>query len=88
MWAKVAGNAYYILGQQYIAADLNMLKNATAPAGVQAAFSHSTGLFQTYIPAQVGALKGSNAVRQDFITQAGILGDYNTGASGPGHCGG
>jgi hypothetical protein len=45
-------------------------------------------LFQNPLntPFTIGALKGNNALRTQFITLAGILGAYNTGTIGPGHC--
>lgn len=82
------GNAYYILAHQYIAAKLNMLDGAAVPAEVQTAFDGATALFGTYTPAQIAALKGKagNEVRAQFISLAGILGSYNEGDLGPGHC--
>lgn len=80
-----AGNAYYILSFHYIAAKLNQLNGADF-SSAQAAFDEATVLFQTYTPAQIAALKGSNALRQKFISLAGILGSYNEGYIGPGHC--
>lgn len=81
-----AGNAYYILSQQYMAARLNVLSGASVPAAVGTAIATSTTLFNTYTPAQIGALKGNSALRAQFIALAGVLGDYNTGVTGPGHC--
>jgi hypothetical protein len=81
--APKEGNAYYILAHQYIAAELN---NAYMPTEVQNALDTATTLFETYTPAEIGALKGSNLLRQEFIELAGILGDYNEGLIGPGHC--
>jgi hypothetical protein len=31
-------------------------------------------------------LKGHDALRQQFISLAGVLGAYNEGITGPGHC--
>lgn len=85
LWTSPRGNAYYNLSFHYIAAKLNFL-NGADPSAAQAAFNEATGLFETYTPAQIGALKGNNALRQQFINLAGILGDYNEGLIGPGHC--
>jgi hypothetical protein len=85
-WTAPAGNAYYILADQYMAAKLNMLNGASVPASVQTAFNQATTLLNTYSPAQVAAMKSSNSVRQSFINLAGILGSYNEGLTGPGHC--
>ena len=80
-----SGNAYYILAPQYIAAQLNFLKGA-APAAAQAAYNSAAGLFNVHTPAYIGSLKGSNALRQQFISLAGTLDNYNNGIIGPGHC--
>ena len=85
-WTAPAGNAYYNLAHQYMAARLNLLNGATAPAAVTSAISTATTLFATYTPAQIGALSGSNALRKQFVALAGTLGSYNEGAIGPGHC--
>jgi hypothetical protein len=85
MWTSGGGNAYYILAKQYIAAQLNMLAGADGTA-ITTQFATATTLFNTYTPAQIGALKGSNALRQQFISLAGVLGQYNEGLIGPGHC--
>jgi len=85
-WTAPAGNAYYNLAHQYMAARLNVLDGASAPASVTNALAAATTLFQTYTPAQIGALKGSDSLRKQFVDLAGILGSYNEGAIGPGHC--
>lgn len=85
-WTAPAGNAYYILAHQYIAAHLNFLDGASVPAAVQTAFNSATTLFNTYTPAQIAALKGSSSLRKQFINLAGILDNYNNGITGPGHC--
>jgi hypothetical protein len=79
------GNAYYNLAHQYMAAELNGLSGADASA-IQSDFDSATTLLQTYTPAQIGALKGSNALRQQFLALAGTLDAYNNGVTGPGHC--
>lgn len=81
-----AGNAYYNLAHQYMAARLNLLNGASAPSSVTDAIATSTSRFGSYTPAQIGALSGSNALRKQFIALAGILGSYNEGLTGPGHC--
>ncbi len=83
----VAGNAYYNLAHQYMAARLNVLHGAGVPAAVNTAIASATTLFATYTPAQIGALNGGNALRQQFIALAGTLGSYNEGLTGAGHCG-
>lgn len=86
-WTPPAGgNAYYQLAHQYMAARLNILNGASAPASVTNAIASATSLFNTYTPTQIGALKGNNSLRQQFLSLAGTLASYNEGAIGPGHC--
>ncbi|MFN0214414.1 MAG: T9SS type A sorting domain-containing protein [Saprospiraceae bacterium] len=85
-WTPPAGNAYYILAHQYIAAQLNFLNGADIPAAVQAAFNAATTLFNTYTPAQIAAMGGNNPIRKQFVNLAKILDNYNNGITGPGHC--
>jgi hypothetical protein len=82
------GNAYYILAHQYIAAELNQLNGASIPATVLSAYNAATTLFQNpaYTPAYIGGLKGSNALRNQYLSYAKTLDDYNNGLTGPGHC--
>lgn len=86
LWTAPAGNAYYILGHAYIAAQLNFLNGASSTPEVDAAFAEATGLFNTYTPAQIAAMRGNNPVRQRFVALGDILDDYNNGYFGPGHC--
>ena len=85
LWTSPNGNAYYILAHAYIAAKLNQLNGADFTAA-QSAFDTATGLFNTYTPAQIGALRGSSTLRAQFISLATILDNYNNGLIGPGHC--
>lgn len=79
------GNAYYILAHQFVAAKLNILKGATAPAGFNMGAVET--FFQTYTPAQVGAMKGSAPVRAQAIAWATTLDAYNNGRLNVSHCG-
>jgi hypothetical protein len=85
-WTAPAGNAYYILADQYMAAVINKLGGASSTAAVDAALAWAKTFFQTYTPAQIGALKGSDSLRAAAIAAASTLESYNTGAIGPGHC--
>lgn len=87
MWTAPQGNAYYNLAHQYIAAQLNMLDGADGSA-ITTAFSEATVLFESFQDEQIAQLKGKNGkeLRAQFITLAGILGSYNEGLIGPGHC--
>ena len=80
------GNAYYILAQAYIAAQLNTLGGVSIPGPVSTAWDQATILFNTYTPLQVAAWKGSKGQRSTFLALAKILDDYNNGLIGPGHC--
>ena len=86
-WTAPKGNAYYNLAHQYMAAQLNLLDGADGSA-ISTAFSQATALLNTYTPADIAKLKGKagNALRAQFISLAGILGSYNEGLIGPGHC--
>ena len=84
---KSTGHAYYILAFQWIAAQLNQLAGASISGAAAAAFADGEDLFNTYTPAQIGALSGDDPLRQQFISAAATLDDYNNGVIGPGHCG-
>ena len=79
------GNAYNILANQFIAARLNMLKGAAAPAGLDMTAVET--FFTTHTPAQIGALKGSHAVRAQALAWASTLDRYNNGLLNAAHCG-
>ena len=81
--AETMGNPYYILAQQYVAAELNFLRGAN-PTEAQAAFDAATALFNATTPDQAAAL--DSQARQEWINLASILDDYNNGYIGPGHC--
>jgi hypothetical protein len=80
-----AGNMYYVLAKQYIAAKLNGLNDASVPPDVTAAFNDATTLFIHNTPAQVGA---SNSLENQAEDLADVLVEYNEGDSNPGpdHC--
>ncbi|HSD32616.1 MAG TPA: hypothetical protein VLB49_11945, partial [Gemmatimonadales bacterium] len=87
-WTAPKGNAYYNLAQQYMAAKLNILNGAdpsaiTTPTDL---IAQAEGYFSQYKPADLFGLKGSFTLRQNFISLAGTLGQYNEGLIGPGHC--
>jgi hypothetical protein len=79
-----AGNVWYILAHQYIAAKLNGLAGADASPDLTAALN----LLTAYTPAQAKALKGAtgNTIKAEFVRLAGLLDAYNNGFTGPGHC--
>ncbi|WP_243090882.1 helix-turn-helix transcriptional regulator [Thermus neutrinimicus] len=70
------------LAHQYIAAKLNVLKGAYAPPEVLDAITWAENFFHTYGPASNLSKSLVNQARY----YAGILGQYNEGKIGPGHC--
>jgi hypothetical protein len=81
-WTPPAGNAYYNLAHQYMAARLNILNGASTTPAVQSALAAATTFFNTY---------GPNATltrqqRQQVLGWASTLDAYNNGVTGPGHC--
>lgn len=76
------GSAYYILAHQYMAAKLNILAGVASTSQVDAAIAWSETFFTTYTPTS----NLSKTVRQQAIATAGVLGSYNEGLIGPGHC--
>jgi hypothetical protein len=85
-WTAPAGNVYYQLAHQYMAAVLNKLNGASSTSAVDAAITAATGFFNTYTPAQAAAFAKQSTVRANALGWAGTLGSYNEGAIGPGHC--
>jgi hypothetical protein len=80
--APEGGNAYYQLAHQYMAAKLNILNGASAPAEVTAAITWAENFFATAVP--TGDYKGKDG--RDIRTYASTLASYNEGLIGPGHC--
>lgn len=76
-----AGNPYWTLSRQYVAAEMNR-RNGAAFADVRAAFLEATALFETYTPAQLR----NKSFKNQVTALASILDDYNNGLLGPGHC--
>jgi hypothetical protein len=83
-WTAPAGNAYYNLAHQYMAAKLNLLNGAATTPAVTAAISSAEVLLGSKTPAQVAGLKGT--AKAPWVAAAGTLGQYNEGLIGPGHC--
>jgi hypothetical protein len=79
------GNAYYNLAHQFMAATLNGLAGANQTAVTQE-LADGTTLFHTYTPAQIGALKGDDPLKKQFLALASTLDDYNNGRLSPAHC--
>ena len=83
LWTSGAGNAYYQLARQYIAAKLNGLNGASTSA-ITSQFQQATALFNQYTPAQIK--NATPSLKAIFINLAGALAAYNEGTTGPGHC--
>jgi hypothetical protein len=85
-WTAPAGNAYYNLAHQYMAAKLNQLNGASVPPEVQTALDSAAALLAYYDgnPKPMSDIKGS--VRSQFLSLASTLDKYNNGLIGPGHC--
>ncbi len=60
-WTKPAGNAYYTLAKQYMAAVLNVLNGASTTPAVDTALASAKTLFETYTPAQIARPQGQQA---------------------------
>jgi hypothetical protein len=75
------GNAYYILAHQYEAAVLNILSGASSTTDVDAAIAWAETFFSTYTPSN-----WPKDLKTTIVQTAGVLGDYNEGITGPGHC--
>jgi hypothetical protein len=82
LWTPPAGNVYYILAHQYIAATLNVLNGTDAPPDVTEALEDAADIFDGYDP----SIFPKGQARREFINLAQILDDYNNGVIGPGHC--
>lgn len=72
------GNAYYILGYQFIAATLNSANGASLPANVQSALNDAGAYFLN--PA------GSSLTKNQLTALASLLDSYNNGLQGVPHC--
>ncbi len=83
LWTPAAGNVYYNLAHQYIAAELNFLAGAD-PFAAQSAFDAATDLFEKYTPDYTANLKGK--AKKEWTDLATVLDNYNNGIIGPGHC--
>jgi hypothetical protein len=74
------GDAYLQLAHQYMAARLNVEAGASMPADVATAMASAEALFNA-----VGSSFNKTQTTQ-ARSLAGVLGSYNEGALGPGHC--
>jgi hypothetical protein len=84
-WTSPAGNPYYILAHQYMGAKLNLLDGDTPTPAVTAAIAAAETFFGSTTPAQTLLL--TNAQKNALKAYAATLESFNSGATGPGHCG-
>jgi hypothetical protein len=82
-WTPPAGNAYYNLAHQYMAAKLNILNGASSTPAVDAAIAGAEALFNAQ---GIGDTTLSRAERTQALAWAATLDQYNNGLIGPGHC--
>jgi hypothetical protein len=78
-----AGNAYYNLAHQYMAAVLNIANGASSTSAVDAAIAGAAALFGAQ---GVNDVTLSRAERTAALGYATTLDQYNNGLIGPGHC--
>jgi len=80
LWTAPAGNAWYALAHQYIAAKLNVLNGADGSA-VASTLVWADAFFATTGPTGV-----TRANRAAVTSAAATLDQFNQGFIGPGHC--
>jgi hypothetical protein len=94
-WTNVAGRPYYQLAHQWMAAYINTLNiqaiGGSIPADVQDALDDGAALLDEWDGSEAGKTpdlkgKGAKDIRAEFTSLAGILGAFNEGDIGPGHC--
>jgi hypothetical protein len=83
LWTAPAGNVYYVLAHQWIAAKLNVL-NGADDAVIAAALAQAQALLAATTPTQAAGLKGG--AKNTWLNLATALDAYNNGITGPGHC--
>jgi hypothetical protein len=85
MYTPPAGNAYYILARQYVAAHLNVLSGADSSAIILALNQADGSMFSNCDPEDVatGAFGCNSFYFKGF---AELIADFNDGFTGPGAC--
>lgn len=76
LWTPPAGDPFYILAHQYIAAILNIESGASSPSAVDTALAQAEDYFN-----------GQTLTKKQITDLAKLLDQYNSGIIGPGHCG-
>jgi hypothetical protein len=82
-WTQPAGNAFYNLAHQYMAAKLNILNGASAPQSVTDAITAAEALLNAQ---GAGDTSLSKSETKTALALASTLDKYNNGLIGPGHC--
>lgn len=82
-WTAPAGNKFYNLAHQYMAAKLNVMNGASSTAAVDAAIAGAEALFNSL---GAGSTTLTNAQKAQATAWATTLDNYNKGLIGPGHC--
>jgi hypothetical protein len=89
-WTNPAGRPYYQLAHQWMAAYLNKLSieniGGSIPANVQDALDDGAALLDLHDGNTDIKGKDAKTIRAEFVEIAGILGAFNEGDIGPGHC--
>jgi len=85
-WTAPKGNAFFVLSQQYMAAKLNYLNNAGQVPTVTNAIALSEAFFSHAGNTPANWPNTGTATKTSLTGLAGILGSYNEGTIGPGHC--
>jgi hypothetical protein len=80
-WTAPAGDAYYNLAHQYMAAKLNILNGAATTPAVTSAIAAAEALFSLRTPSNL-----TNGEDRSARSLATTLDQYNNGLIGPGHC--
>ena len=82
-WTPPAGNAFYNLAHQYMAAKLNVMNGTSSTTAVDAAIAGAEALFNSLAP---GSVTLTTAQKTQAKAWAATLESYNKGSVGPGHC--
>jgi hypothetical protein len=81
-WTAPAGNVYYQLAHQYMAAKLNVLNGAASTPAVDTALASA----ETFFGANAPTATLTRAQIHQLRNLASLLDQYNNGLIGPGHC--
>ncbi|EAZ80398.1 hypothetical protein [Algoriphagus machipongonensis] len=83
-----AGNAYYLLAHQFMAAKLNVwnVYRDVDPSAVLAELNAAEILFKTFTPAQVASLPKNSPERSQMLTLGSKLENFINSLSSPEYC--